>query len=326
MNPTQLILDTDFSSDVDDLGDVALAAVLHKQGLINLRAVVTDVSAEKTPGAIAATLKWFGLTTPLIGAWKGAAFDPGDPGNKAWRDYIYDNYDRNGVGLASAVEDSVAVMRRVLAAAPNNSVVIVSTAPLNNIAALLASEADVESPLSGAALLTQKCRALYACCGIFPTGTEWNVQQHPTSAHAVASGWPSSVPLVWVGIELGSDVITGASFAGKPVGNLLKVGYSYPPASGGLRPAWGQMAVLAAATNEADFGRVRGAALVNVTTGANSFSVAPHGGQVYLTRSRPGAFYQDRLNHLLGVDETASQPVSEWPSTVAPLVVLNDIN
>jgi hypothetical protein len=190
-----LIFDTDFSSDVDDLGDIALACAMHKLGAVDLLCVSCDTSADKSPGAIAATLKWWGVTSPQIGTWKGGAFDPGSSTNKQWRDYIYDNYDRNGVGLASTVEDGTTTMRRALASRQRKDAVIITTGPLNAMQALMNSPADSVSPLTGMQLLSAKCKVMYAVVGIFPSGTEWNAVEHPTSASDVAANWPT--PIVW---------------------------------------------------------------------------------------------------------------------------------
>jgi len=315
-----LILDTDFSSDVDDLGDVALACAMHKLGLVNLLCVSCDTSADKSPGAIAATLKWWGVTTPQIGTWKGSAFDPGASTAKQWRDYIYDNYDRNGVGLASAVENGTTTMRRALAARPRKDAVIVTTAPLNAIQALMNSSADSVSSLTGMQLLAASCKALYAVVGIFPTGTEWNAQQHPSSANDVAANWPT--PIVWVGIELGNAVKTGGPLTAKASNDLMRVGYSYPPASGSTREAWGQLGIMAAAQSNADFGMVRGTASFNASTGANTWTNSSSGNHYYLTKTFGNGHYANRLNRWICADVTASPLFANWSQSV-PAVVQN---
>lgn len=313
-----LILDTDFSSDVDDLGDVALACALHKTGMVDLLCVSCDTSADKSPGAIAATLKWWGVTSPPIGTWKGGTFDPGISNNKQWRDYIYDNYDRNGVGLASTVEDGTTTMRRSLAARTRKDAVVLTTGPLNAMQALMNSPADSVSGLTGMELLAAKCKALYAVVGIFPTGTEWNAVQHPTSANDVAANWPT--PIVWVGIELGNTVKTGGPLTAKASTDLMRQGYSYSPAVNSMREAWGQLGIMAAAQSNADFGMVRGTAAFNASTGANTWTNSATGNHYYLTKTLGDGHYANRINKWICADVTASPLLTNWSQT-NPLVV-----
>lgn len=315
-----LILDTDFSSDVDDLGDVATCCALHKLGLVNMLCVSCDTSADKSPGAISATLKWWGVTSPQIGTWKGAAFDPGTSTNKQWRDYIYDNYDRNGVGLASTVEDGTTTMRRALAARTKKDAVIITTGPMNAMQALMNSPADAISGLTGSQLLAAKCKVMYAVVGIFPTGTEWNAVQHPTSANDVAANWPT--PIIWVGIELGNTVKTGGPLSSKSTADLMRKGYSYPPATSGIREAWGQLGIMAAAQSNADFGMVRGTAVFNASTGTNTWTNSSSGNHYYLTKSLGDGHYANRLNKWICADVTASPLFANW-SQATPLVAVN---
>lgn len=313
-----VILDTDFSSDVDDLGDVALACAMHRLGAIDLLCVSCDTSADKSPGAISATLKWWGVTSPQIGTWKGAAFDPGSSGNKLWRDYIYDTYDRNGVGLAATVEDGITTMRRALAARIRKDAVIITTGPLNALQALMNSTADSVSGMTGMELLSAKCKAMYAVVGIFPNGSEWNAQQHPTSANDVAANWPTT--LFWVGIELGDNVRTGGPLLSKPTNDLMRRGFSYAPASNSTRPAWGQLGVMAAAQANADFGLVRGKAAFNASTGANTWTNSSSGSHYYLTKTFGNGHYANRLNKWICADVAASPLLPDW-SQANPLVV-----
>jgi hypothetical protein len=286
--------------------------------MVDLLCVSCDTSADKSPGAIAATLKWWGITTPTLGTWKGESFDPGIAANKDWRDYIYDNYDRNGVGLAATVEDGNKTMRAALAARPRKDAVVLTTGPLNAMQALMDSTADDVSPMNGVELLRAKCKALYAVVGIFPTGTEWNAVQHPTSANDVAANWPT--PIVWVGIELGDTVKTGGPLTSKAADDLMRKGFSYPPATNSRREAWGQLGVMAAAQSHADFGMVRGTAAFNASTGANTWTNSATGNHYYLTKTLNDGHYANRINKWICADVTASPMLTNW-SQANPLVV-----
>lgn len=316
-----VIFDCDFSSDVDDAADLAVACVLHKLGLIEMLCVSCSVSNDKSPGAIAAMLRWYGVNAP-VGTWKGAAFDPGSSTQKTWVSYLYDNYDRNGIGLASTVQDANALMRRALDARSQRDCVIVTGSPLNSMNRLLTSSADGESSLTGQELLAAKCRSLWTMCGAFPSGTEWNAQQAPAAAANVAANWPTVV--YWSGYEIGNGLRIGASLRSKPATDLVRAAYDQFPANLKVeneRDAWGALNVMAMAFGGADYTMTRGTASFDSSTGANSWTSSSTGNHFYLTKARTDVFYKTRLNRLLGADASATLPISAWSGGPAAIAV-----
>ena len=64
-----------------------------------------------------------------------------------------------------SIPSAVALYRRLLSGQPDGSVTIVSTGFFTNLAALLDSEADEFSPLSGRELIARKVRQVSAMAG-----------------------------------------------------------------------------------------------------------------------------------------------------------------
>ncbi|MBQ9116049.1 MAG: nucleoside hydrolase, partial [Clostridia bacterium] len=107
---------------------------------------------------------------------------------------------------------AVSVLRRTLAES-NEKCVICAVGPLTNIGALLQSEADEISPLSGTQLVREKCDKMVLMAGGFvpdesgKVTAEWNVKCDIPAAQAVSTLCP--VPIAWLPFETGFDMITG---------------------------------------------------------------------------------------------------------------------
>ena len=106
-------------------------------------------------------------------------------------------------------------MRRLLASAPDASVVVVQVGFSTNLAALLDSPGDDCSPLTGKELAARKVRLLSVMGGAFaldPTAEEYrghresNVRFDVESARKLAREWPT--PIVYCGYEVGSRIRT----------------------------------------------------------------------------------------------------------------------
>jgi inosine-uridine nucleoside N-ribohydrolase len=105
-------------------------------------------------------------------------------------------------------EDARGLYRRLLAAAADRSVVIVSIGSLTNLRDLLISPADEWSPWEGAGLAAQKVRFLVVMGGGYPSGDrECNFEYDVPATQAVISGWPT--PVVFCGFEVGETILTG---------------------------------------------------------------------------------------------------------------------
>lgn len=86
---------------------------------------------------------------------------------------------------------------------------IVVIGELDNLYALLRSGPDVHSPLSGRALIASKVSALAIQAAA--TGKSYNLDDHnATFAEVVLDTWPATVPMTFIGSNIGSHVRFGA--------------------------------------------------------------------------------------------------------------------
>jgi hypothetical protein len=146
----------------------------------------------------------------------------------------------------SEVEEPVALYRRILAAQPDQSVTIISVGFLTNLAALLASQGDAVSPLTGPELVKRKVALYVQMGGRYPQQQpgDYNLGLDNASSHAVITHWPT--PILFSGGEIGEQIITGterlrdATNQDNPVHRAYEIFNDF---SG--RFSWDQTAVLA---------------------------------------------------------------------------------
>ena len=328
-----MIIDLDHTEDWDDAMDLKTAALFHRTGLINLIAVGGCTSSTMLPAALQGSLAYYGITNVPIGTWKGATYNQ-----------TYDAYnptiasDQGISATASSYPDAVTVYRQQLAAAPANSVILISTGPLHQIKALLDSPADAISPLAGTDLVAAKVSSFIPVAGIFPSGSEYNVTQKPSEAASVLNNWPSTVPIVFAGIELagvnvGTGVICGA---GNVLGSLPATEpcrrardlwnanvTGYPAGTG--RNAWALFALWHIVVGAKDLEITRGTASINATTGANSWSPSSTGNHYYLSKLQNDSYYIGVFDDILDTALTTSPIVNyTTPSSAIAADVASD--
>ena len=192
----RVIIDTDLSRWWDDASTIGIANVLHDEGTIRLLGVVSDVA---NPVAVAAI-------DAINTAYHHGNIPVGDVPGSDTGTFQTGYTDELVARLPSSIEhsreapDAVAVYRRLLAKAPDHSVVIVSIGGYTNLANLLASERGQGSKLDGRALVAQKVRRLVQMDGIFPGGgpafTNQKIDLAAASAVVGGAGWPT--PIAWV--------------------------------------------------------------------------------------------------------------------------------
>jgi len=206
-----LIIDTDMSTDVDDVGAVCIANAMMNRGEANLLAVVHNTGIDHGVGAISTLLTYYQRPNVVIGAYMGD-FDYDQPGP-----YVEDlaNNFPNAVKNRSQVPDAVTVYRTVLSAQADNSVVVSSIGFTTNLEPLLKSPPDAISSLSGVDLVRKKVRMLAWMGGKYPSSNgsspEWNFGHNGigNSTKYVYDNWPAEVPIAFSGFELGVDVLSG---------------------------------------------------------------------------------------------------------------------
>lgn len=308
MTAVPILIDTDCSNDPGDIGAIAVACAYHRLGDAQIVGIVVNTSNAYTPGCIDAVCKYLGVPGLTIGALKRTL----DPLTSGFPQAVYDGYPHD-VGLASSCPDAVTVYRQKLASRTSRDLTIVSVGLLSNLNDLLHSAADDISPLTGAQLVAAKCRRLVVMGAGFlgqpPAGHEWNIYQDPADAAYVVANWPTSVPIVFSGHEVGNS-IPNATPTTMPAGHPIKVAYASSGYTAGSRPAWDETAVMYAVEGAtSDWDLVRGTCAIDPANGNNTFTVSTTGPHWYLYKRRPDSYYGARISDL-----TASPTPAAWSS------------
>ena len=203
---TRIIFDTDIGGDADDLGALAMLNHFVDSKECNLLAVMCWSTEQYAVSAIDAVNRYYGHPEIPVAVRRDTV---------AYIDWNYNKViaDRFPHMLHQGnVPDAVSLYREILAASPDNSVVIVTVGPLKNIQDLIQSGEDAASPLGGKELIEQKVREFVIMGGNFPEGEwEWNFAGNmPGVTRYVLK--KLDVPVVFTGFELGVQVKTGSVF------------------------------------------------------------------------------------------------------------------
>ena len=234
--PPLLILDTDISSDVDDVGAVALLHGLANQGKVRILAMMGSSGDPWSVPCLDAINTWFGRPNIPIGMVKGNNVrHVSKYSQKIAQQFPHDSQ------TGAEAQDAVDLYRHILAHQEDKSVILVTVGYLTNLRNLLQSKPDEHSPLDGKTLVQQKVQRLVAMGGQYPSGREWNFHQDPTASAYVVKHWPT--PIVFSGFEVGKDVLTGAGLRHKNL-DPQPVQQSYMLYNGLTdRPSWDQVTV-----------------------------------------------------------------------------------
>lgn len=291
--PVRFIFDTDIGNDVDDVLALGMIHSLQSRGELELVAVTLTKDAREAPAFVDAVNTFYGRgnvpvgitssgVTPDIGKFLGLANAKNEKGEHL---YPHDL-------TKEKTESAVVVLRRALAASPDQSVVIAQVGFSTNLSDLLKSSADSISPMSGKELVAQKVKLLSIMAGAFMPidGNagygEYNVVQDIKSAQHLVRNWPGSI--VYSGFEIGIAVPY-------PAESILKdyqyvehhplsesyILYEPPPHN---RPTWDLTSVLYAVYPDRGYFGVSPSGIVDFTDdGKTKFEAASAGKHHYLT-------------------------------------------
>jgi inosine-uridine nucleoside N-ribohydrolase len=205
--PVRLIFDTDIGNDVDDVLALGVIHALQSRGDCELLAVTVTKDNELAAPFVDAVNTFYGRGHVPIGVVRhGATRDPGKFLRLAnQKDEGRLRYPHDLLSGRDAPE-ATGLLRRVLAAQPDGSVVMAQVGFFSNLARLLESGPDDVSPLAGSALVARKVRQLSVMAGAFQLidgkkHLEYNVVQDLKAARQLASNWPT--PIVHSGFEIG---------------------------------------------------------------------------------------------------------------------------
>ncbi|MDB5311099.1 MAG: Inosine-uridine preferring nucleoside hydrolase [Gemmataceae bacterium] len=294
-DPIPLIFDTDIGNDVDDVLALGMIHALQSRGACDLLAVTVTKDHDLAGPFADALNTFYGRPQIPIGVVRGGATR--DEGK-------FLGMIRDGSRFPHALKrsadapDAVALLRKVLAAQPDGSVVIVQVGFATNLARLLDSGPDTASPLTGKELAAKKVRLVSAMFGAYKpegggsTHREYNVVEDLPAAKKFAAEWPS--PVVFSGFEVGQAVTYPAASIEKDYGYAKNHPlpeayrrYNPPPHD---RPCWDLTSVLYAVFPERGYFGLSGPGRVTVGgDGITRFAPAAGGPHRFLTLSREQA-------------------------------------
>ncbi len=202
--PVPVIFDTDMGNDVDDAMALAMIHSLEKRGACKLLAVTVTKDHPKAAAYIDALNTFYGRPDTPIGVVRdGATKDEGKYLKVADNIEAYPHDLRSGADAP----DALPLLRKTLAAQPDNSVSLIQVGFFTNLARLLDTPGDAHSPLTGRELIARKVKVLSIMAGAFQTigndnhYIEYNVVKDIPAAQKLAREWP--VPVIWSGFEIG---------------------------------------------------------------------------------------------------------------------------
>ena len=218
---TPLIVDTDMESDVDDVGALAMIHALADFGEIDLLGVMVVAKNHWSVLAADRINTHFGRPDLPLGRLTGEGVHRDSRYARAVAEQF--------PGTRSSVDevpDAVSEYRRLLAAQPDDSVVVLTIGYLTNLRDLLKSDADEHSDLTGRDLVDRKVRTWVAMGGRFPDGgVESNIGRFdPEAARYVVENWPTEAHFAdW---DIG-NIETGHSLLDLPESSPVRLAYEH---------------------------------------------------------------------------------------------------
>lgn len=210
--PVNLIFDTDIGGDIDDAFALQIIHHFADREQCNLLGVTLTTATASGPAYVAAQNAVNGRPDIPVGYLeKGTTYD-------SYLSQPIALKKENGEALYPVPEGfkpepNVVLLRKLLAAAEDNSVVIAQVGYSTNLAALLDSPADDISPMTGKELAAKKVRLVSIMGGAFVTAPEleqyrthreWNIINDIPAAQKLCKEWPS--PILFSGVEVGDRI------------------------------------------------------------------------------------------------------------------------
>ncbi|MCR5484519.1 MAG: hypothetical protein K6F09_02880 [Clostridiales bacterium] len=290
-----LIFGTDWWTDCDDVAALDILLKAHKKGMINLRCVGINSVMEYSAASVDALCESEGVFVP-IGVDKSAVRD----GNECKYQKALASYSTKKPSISDC-PDAYKLYRKALSESKGGAVIVEVGFP-QIIAELLRSPPDEISPLDGKSLVSEKVSEIRLMAGRWdtPNGREYNLCAYPVNAEAGSYICENSpVPLVFLGFEVGYEVITGKDLPSEGL-----VGLSFELKNGSRRgnPSWDPMTALAAVIGDdekAGYRRVYGKASVDPGTGENNFTEDENGSHCYLIKTMPDEYYATEIDKIL---------------------------
>lgn len=293
----KIILSTDWWTDCDDAVAVRVIAHGQKSGLWQLCGVVINACMDYSVRSLRGFLTHEGLGGAPVSIDRRATDFGGRPS------YQKNLAEKLGGDFTEAdAGDPVEMLRTVLAGCADGEMEIIEIGYPQCLAALLQSDPDGISPLSGRELVQKKVARLWMMAGNYEheeDGRENNFARNARSARGgsiVCRDWPT--PITFLGWEAANTVISGGNLpAEDPLAGILA---DHGSAKG--RSSWDPLTVYMAMCGSPDaagMDEIRGRVTVDAETGHNSFTRDGAGPHAYIQKRHEDRWYEDRLNGML---------------------------
>jgi inosine-uridine nucleoside N-ribohydrolase len=310
--PVKLIFDTDLGNDVDDALALGVIHALQDRGECELLAVTLTKDEPLSAPFVDAVNTYFGRPDIPIGVVKdGPTKQPSKYTGIV--ETLADGALKYPHDLTSGNDapDATMLLRRVLAAQPDQSVVIAQVGFSTNLSRLLETEGDDYSPLDGKELAARKIKFISVMAGAFKPFNdkphpEYNVVMDIPAAQHLTQAWPT--PIIYSGFEIGIETALYQDslkfdFNYQP-DHILEVAYRHYHDEYRDQPSWDLTSVLyAVRPNRGYFDLSVNGQVQYDEKGFTAFQEHPEGKHQYLIAS-PGQ--AERVKEILAT--LASQP------------------
>ena len=250
----KIIFDTDMDTDCDDVGALSMLHTLADRKEIEILATTVSSRYSWSAPCVGAINRYRDRATLPIGVPKGAGAS--DNRGSRYARQIASEFPctlKTNKDAPSAVE----IYRKILAAAAERSVTVVTVGYLTNLRDLMESKADQHSPLNGMKLIRSKVFRLVCMGGRYPEHLNpavfGNFKPDPDSAVAVARSWPG--PIYFSG--MGAKIMTGYTMPQTPADNPARRAYKLYLGGKQTRPSWDQVTLLFAVRPDAPFWKLQ---------------------------------------------------------------------
>lgn len=241
----KVFLDLNIDGDCTNLGALSVLHVLADKGEAEILGTTACFKSPLAAGCIKALNRYYGHGDLPVGILHRQEATHPTPFMKPVNEtFCLDHPDGEDVA------DTVDVMRKVLAAQEDESVVLVIVGCFASFAALLQSEADAFSPLSGQELAERKIKSVFAMGGSFDTFgdepfPENNIAVQVSAAKYVTEHWNKELVLSAYEIGIRTRSLKEFRFYGSDE-HPLKMMYRINDGDGFTEgnPSWDHTAVL----------------------------------------------------------------------------------
>ena len=229
----KVILETDITFDVDDVGALATLHALADNGQFEILAVMYNEVHADGISAIHAINEWYQREDLPIGAFRGSLKDPDSSG------YLTDVAKLSST--PPPVQDALELYRQILTKHDDRSITIISVGFLPNLDQLLTHEKElIQAKVSEIVVMGGRHR------------DQFNFIRHDllNTTKRVLTNWPTPLKV----IDFGHNVITGTDLGDKDPRNPIRQAFlsargdDFPG-----RSSWDQVAVLSVAQEAEDW-------------------------------------------------------------------------